>query len=101
MENQFPPAPKETAGPAGSRRKSPERKGGRFSKDADLRITPSWFRGGFVRLKSLMSLHIEESTSEEVSVLTLRGQLTFGDADGIRDKILALAAAGHSRIVID
>lgn len=48
-----------------------------------------------------MSLHIEESTSEEISILTLRGQLTFGDADGIREKILAVAAGGHSRIVID
>lgn len=33
--------------------------------------------------------------------MTLRGQLTFGDADGIREKLLALAATGHLKIVLD
>ena len=29
-----------------------------------------------------MSLHIEESTQEDVAILTLKGQITFGDAHG-------------------
>src|SRR5580700_1878100 len=48
-----------------------------------------------------MSLHIEESTREDVLILTLKGQITFDDADGIRQKISGLAAAGHLRIVLD
>jgi len=48
-----------------------------------------------------MSLHIEESTREDVLILTLTGQITFGDADGIRRKVSELAAAGHLKIVLD
>jgi len=48
-----------------------------------------------------MSLHIEESTREDVLILTLTGQITFGEADDIRQKISELAAASHLKIVLD
>lgn len=48
-----------------------------------------------------MSLQIDESASEEISILTLRGQLTFGNADRVRENILGLAAKGHSKIVVE
>jgi len=47
-----------------------------------------------------MSLHIEESTREDVLILTLTGQITFGEADDIRQKISELAAAGHLKLVL-
>jgi len=54
-----------------------------------------------VPLGSNMSLHIEESTREDVLILTLTGQITFGEADDIRQKISELAAASHLKIVLD
>jgi anti-sigma B factor antagonist len=48
-----------------------------------------------------MSLYIEESTREGVLILTLKGQITFGDAHGVHQKISELAAAGHLKIVLD
>ena len=48
-----------------------------------------------------MSLQIEESVREDILILTLNGQLTFGDAESIREKILSLAAAGHLKVVVD
>ncbi len=48
-----------------------------------------------------MSLHIEESTREDVLILTLTGQITFGEADDIRRKISELAVAGHLKVVLD
>jgi anti-anti-sigma factor len=48
-----------------------------------------------------MSLHIEETTREDVLILTLTGQIAFAEADGIRQKISELAAAGHLKIVLD
>ena len=53
-----------------------------------------------VPLGSNMSLHIEESTREDVLILTLTGQITFGEADDIRQKISELAAAGHLKLVL-
>jgi anti-sigma B factor antagonist len=48
-----------------------------------------------------MSLAIEESTREDIVILTLRGQLTFRDSDDIYEKIQALGAAGHLKVILD
>ena len=54
-----------------------------------------------VRVDSKMSLHIEESARAGLLILTLTGQITFGEADDIRQKLSELAAAGHVKIVLD
>jgi anti-sigma B factor antagonist len=49
-----------------------------------------------------MSLQIEQREQEGIVILGLKGRLTVGDASTIlRDKILALAAAGSKEIILD
>ena len=48
-----------------------------------------------------MSLDIQQSSREDISILTLKGRLTVGESNSVRDTIQALAAAGQTRIVID
>jgi len=48
-----------------------------------------------------MSLDIQESAREDIAILTLKGRLAVGEASSVREKIQALAAAGHTRVVID
>ena len=48
-----------------------------------------------------MSLDIQESAREDISILTLRGRLTVGESNSVRETIQALSAAGKTRVVID
>jgi anti-sigma B factor antagonist len=48
-----------------------------------------------------MALEIEESLREDVTVLTLKGRLTLGESNLVREKVNQLSAAGRYKIVID
>ncbi len=48
-----------------------------------------------------MALEITESLSEDVVILKLKGRLAAGESNSVRDKINALSAAGHLKIVMD
>ena len=48
-----------------------------------------------------MPLDIAESVREDVVILTLKGRLTLGESNQVREKISALAAAGKHNVVVD
>ena len=48
-----------------------------------------------------MALDITESVREEVAILTLKGRLTLGESNLVREKVAELAAAGRFKIVAD
>ena len=48
-----------------------------------------------------MPLDIAESVREDVVILTLKGRLTLGESNLVREKIAALAASGKYNIVVD
>jgi len=48
-----------------------------------------------------MALDITESVREEVTILTLKGRLTLGESNLVREKVTQLAAAGRFKIVVD
>jgi anti-sigma B factor antagonist len=48
-----------------------------------------------------MPLDIAESVREDVVILTLKGRLTLGESNLVREKITALAASGKHNIVVD
>jgi anti-sigma B factor antagonist len=48
-----------------------------------------------------MPLDIAESVREDVVILTLKGRLTLGESNLIREKIAALSAAGKHNVVVD
>jgi anti-sigma B factor antagonist len=48
-----------------------------------------------------MSLDIRESSREGVDILTLKGRLTVGEASGVREKVSAVAAAGHVNVLLN
>ena len=48
-----------------------------------------------------MPLDIAESVREDIAILTLKGRLTLGESNLIREKVAQLAAAGHVKIVAD
>jgi anti-sigma B factor antagonist len=48
-----------------------------------------------------MSLDIQESNREEVVILALTGQITFSEADAVRERIRALAATSRLKMVLD
>jgi anti-sigma B factor antagonist len=48
-----------------------------------------------------MSLTIEQITREDVVILTLGGRLSFRESDDVFDRVRALGAAGHSKVVLD
>src|SRR6185369_7921233 len=48
-----------------------------------------------------MALDITESVREEVAILTLKGRLTLGESNLIRERVTQLAAAGRFKIVAD
>jgi anti-sigma B factor antagonist len=48
-----------------------------------------------------MALDITESVREEVTILTLKGRLTLGESNLVREKVAELAAAGRFKIVAD
>lgn len=48
-----------------------------------------------------MALEFEEHEREGVTILALNGRITVGEVTPVRDKITALVAAGHTRIVLD
>jgi anti-sigma B factor antagonist len=48
-----------------------------------------------------MALDIAESVREEVAILTLKGRLTLGESNLVREKVTQLAAAGRFKIVVD
>jgi anti-sigma B factor antagonist len=49
----------------------------------------------------LTSLEFHESTSDDIVLLALTGQLTFSEADDVREKIRALAGARKLKVVLD
>jgi anti-sigma B factor antagonist len=48
-----------------------------------------------------MALEITESVREDVVILTLKGRLTLGESNLIREKVAQLGAAGKHNIVVD
>lgn len=48
-----------------------------------------------------MSLDITESIREDIVVLTLKGRLTVGESNSVREKINAAAASGHNNVILD
>lgn len=48
-----------------------------------------------------MPLDIVESEREEVAILTLKGRLTLGESNLVREKVSQLSAAGRYKVVID
>ena len=48
-----------------------------------------------------MPLDIIESAREGVAVLTLKGRLTLGESNLVRERVTKLSAAGQHNIVID
>lgn len=48
-----------------------------------------------------MALEIAESAREEVVILTLKGRLTLGESNLVRERIAQLAAAGKHNVVVD
>jgi anti-sigma B factor antagonist len=48
-----------------------------------------------------MALDIAESVREDVVILTLKGRLTLGESNLVREKIAALSATGKHNVVVD
>jgi|ERR1700674_5839782 anti-sigma B factor antagonist len=48
-----------------------------------------------------MALDIAESAREEIAILTLKGRLTLGESNLIREKVTQLAASGRNKVVVD
>jgi len=48
-----------------------------------------------------MALDIQESTREDIVVLTLKGRLTVGESAKLREKVTELVAASHFQVVMD
>ncbi len=48
-----------------------------------------------------MSLEITDTYRENIAILTLKGRLTVGESNSVREKINALVAAGHINIILD
>ena len=48
-----------------------------------------------------MALEIAESVREDVVILTLKGRLTLGESNLVREKIAAVVAAGKHNVVVD
>jgi len=48
-----------------------------------------------------MSLDIQESSREGISILTLKGRLAVGESSLVREAIQALTAAGKIKVVLD
>jgi anti-sigma B factor antagonist len=48
-----------------------------------------------------MALDIQESVREGVAVVTLKGRLTVGESEGLREKVNQLVAAGRFQVVMD
>jgi anti-anti-sigma factor len=48
-----------------------------------------------------MSLDIHESSREDISILTLKGRLTVGESNSVREAIQGLTAAGKTKVVLD
>ena len=48
-----------------------------------------------------MALEIAESVREDVVILTLKGRLTLGESNIVREQITQLATAGKRNIVVD
>ncbi|MCU1336789.1 MAG: anti-sigma-factor antagonist [Bryobacterales bacterium] len=48
-----------------------------------------------------MALEITETTHEGIAVLTLKGRLTLGESNLVREKVTQSATAGRTKIVVD
>ena len=48
-----------------------------------------------------MPLEIAESVREDVVILTLKGRLTLGESNIVRERITQLSAAGKHNVVVD
>jgi anti-anti-sigma factor len=48
-----------------------------------------------------MSLAIEQVAREDIVILALRGKLTFRESDSAFERIQALRASGHLKVVLD
>ncbi|HEY6344043.1 MAG TPA: STAS domain-containing protein [Bryobacteraceae bacterium] len=49
----------------------------------------------------IMSLDIRESIREGIVVLSLKGRLTVGESNSVRDKVNECAASGHVNVILD
>jgi len=49
----------------------------------------------------LMSLDIQESSREDISILTLKGRLAVGESSLVREAVQALTTAGKIKVVLD
>ena len=48
-----------------------------------------------------MALEITEGEREEVTILALKGRITMSEGTPVREKVTALLAAGHNKIVLN
>lgn len=48
-----------------------------------------------------MSLEINESIQENIIILSLKGRLTVGESNAVREKITEVAAQGHVNVILD
>ena len=48
-----------------------------------------------------MALDIAESAREEIAILTLKGRLTLGESNLVRETVTQLAASGRNKVVVD
>ena len=48
-----------------------------------------------------MALDITESVREDIAILTLKGRLTLGESNLVRERISQLSAAGRNKVVVD
>ena len=48
-----------------------------------------------------MSLDIRENAREGVTILSLKGRLTVGEASSVREKVTSLATAGQNNVLLN
>lgn len=48
-----------------------------------------------------MSLEINETSQENIAILSLRGRLTVGESNTVREKITEVSARGHKNVILD
>lgn len=48
-----------------------------------------------------MALEITDSAREDIAILTLKGRLTLGESNLVRERISQLVAGGHTKVVVD
>lgn len=48
-----------------------------------------------------MSLEIKEAVREDIAILSLKGRLTVGEANTVREKVNEQVAAGRNNVILD